>query len=256
MMDTLNEQVEQLEISEAEPQKEEIWKNVEIEGFEEYQISNLGRIYNKNSSKKDKYSSGGKNGIVDLSNGNKRVGISINTLIKTHFTPISKEEKWEIIKDFGPQTHSVSNYGNVRNNKKGTLMKLQTIKDGYQRITLGAGENKKSYLIQRLVAETFIPNPDNLPEVHHKDQNKLNNHVDNLMWMTSCENCQSINTSKNFGCIKKISKINYQARVNLNKRILIAYKGTKEECQEWLDRREHEARNGLPITEIEAEYSR
>ena len=46
-------------------------------------------------------------------------------------------------------------------------MKLQTIKDGYQRITLGAGENKKSYLIQRLVAETFIPNPDNLPEVHH-----------------------------------------------------------------------------------------
>jgi hypothetical protein len=167
-----------------------------------------------------------------------------------------KEEIWKLIKNYEPQTHEISNFGNIKNIKRNNYMKLQLIKDGYQRITLGAGLNKKSFLVHRLVAENFLSNPDNLPEVHHLDQNKTNNNVENLKWVTSCENCQSINTSKNFGCIKKISKINYQARVNLNKRILIVYRGTKEECQEWLDRREDEARNGLPITEIEAEYSR
>jgi hypothetical protein len=46
------------------------------------------------------------------------------------------------------------------------------------------------FTIHRLIAETFIPNIDNKPEVNHKDGNKLNNHIDNLEWSTHKENCE------------------------------------------------------------------
>jgi hypothetical protein len=48
--------------------------------------------------------------------------------------------------------------------------------------------DKSNKLLHRLIAETFIPNPDNLPCVNHKDGNKLNNSVDNLEWVTYSEN--------------------------------------------------------------------
>jgi hypothetical protein len=57
-------------------------------------------------------------------------------------------------------------------------------KDGYYQITL----KRKTFLTHRLVAETYILNPDNLPIVEHKDDNKLNNHVSNLMWSTVADN--------------------------------------------------------------------
>lgn len=55
---------------------------------------------------------------------------------------------------------------------------------GYDRVSLG----DKQYRIHRLVAEAFIPNPLNLPEVNHKDGNKKNNCVENLEWITHQEN--------------------------------------------------------------------
>ena len=58
---------------------------------------------------------------------------------------------------------------------------------GYCRVRLNKG-NRCRVSVHRLVAEAFIPNPDNLPEVHHKDHNKQNNCVSNLMWMTKSDN--------------------------------------------------------------------
>lgn len=56
--------------------------------------------------------------------------------------------------------------------------------DKHQKIDLWEGGKQKTCLVHRLVAEAFIPNPDNLPVVHHIDGNPLNNRVDNLMWMS------------------------------------------------------------------------
>jgi len=58
------------------------------------------------------------------------------------------------------------------------------INTGYLKVRI----DKVNKLIHRLVAQTFIPNPNNKSIVHHKDGNKLNNYVDNLEWVTQSEN--------------------------------------------------------------------
>lgn len=61
------------------------------------------------------------------------------------------------------------------------------LQNGYKLITLS---KKKTYSIHRLVAETFLENPENKLEVNHKDSNRANNSVDNLEWVTKSENIQ------------------------------------------------------------------
>lgn len=58
------------------------------------------------------------------------------------------------------------------------------ITNGYLGINLYKNKKRKSFLVHRLVAEAFIPNPLNLPQVNHKDENKFNNYTDNLEWCT------------------------------------------------------------------------
>lgn len=84
----------------------------------------------------------------------------------------------------GYPNYSINCFGDVFNNKTGRKLK-QTIKKGYCIIYLYNKDGRKCFLTHRLVANTFIPNPNNLPEVNHKDENPLNNSVDNLEWCTS-----------------------------------------------------------------------
>ena len=63
-------------------------------------------------------------------------------------------------------------------------------KDGYLKVGMKVDNDQKDVRVHRLVTMTFVPNPNNLPEVNHKDGNKLNNHVDNLEWATSSQNQQ------------------------------------------------------------------
>lgn len=63
-------------------------------------------------------------------------------------------------------------------------------RNGYLGYSIMIGGIKKMYTVHRLVAETFIPNPLNLPQVNHKDGNKKNNHVNNLEWVTASQNLQ------------------------------------------------------------------
>ena len=96
--------------------------------------------------------------------------------------------------------YQVSNFGNVKsmdriverkNNGTGNLplksriLSLNTYPRGYKRVTLRKNNISKSFFVHRLVAEAFIPNPNNYPYVNHKDENPSNNHSDNLEWCTN-----------------------------------------------------------------------
>lgn len=84
----------------------------------------------------------------------------------------------------------VSNEGRVRSLLRGSprVLKTQTDNKGYHRLRVTIEREKMSYKVHREVAKAFIPNPDNLPQVNHKDGNKSNNAVDNLEWITNIGN--------------------------------------------------------------------
>lgn len=91
-------------------------------------------------------------------------------------------EEWKDIKEY-EGLYQISNLGNVRSLKWGKKRILipQNIR-GYSKVILCKDGKGKMYAIHRLVAQAFIPNPDNLPCVNHKDECKTNNTVDNLEW--------------------------------------------------------------------------
>lgn len=106
-------------------------------------------------------------------------------------------EEWRDVKGFEGQ-YQVSNIGRVKSltrtaqvrlprersyirRYKGCLLRQKTDKDGYLLVQLGKSYTAK---VHRLVASAFIENPNNLPMVNHKDENKKNNNVKNLEWCT------------------------------------------------------------------------
>lgn len=84
----------------------------------------------------------------------------------------------------------VSNEGRVRSLLKGIprVLKPQVDNRGYHRIRVTVEQVKATYKVHREVAKAFIENPDNLPQVNHKDGNKTNNCVENLEWATNKDN--------------------------------------------------------------------
>lgn len=81
--------------------------------------------------------------------------------------------------------YRISQFGHVLNTETGKVSKGSVDKpSGYVKINFCCGDKSNTFLMHRLVAIAFIPNPDNLPQVHHKDGDKTNNHVDNLEWVS------------------------------------------------------------------------
>lgn len=106
-------------------------------------------------------------------------------------------EIWKPIKDF-EGLYEVSSTGKVRgvdrilhyrDNRtklwKGKELAHSIKNDGYHKVTLMKDGKAYYFMVHRLVAQTFIPNPNNLPQVNHKDENPANNNVNNLEW---CDN--------------------------------------------------------------------
>ena len=88
------------------------------------------------------------------------------------------EEKWLKVKGY-EEFYEISDLGRIKSLiSNGLILKQSLDKDGYCVVTL----KRKQFKVHRLVAMTFIPNPNNLPQVNHKDENKTNNTVDNLEW--------------------------------------------------------------------------
>lgn len=108
-----------------------------------------------------------------------------------------EKEIWKDIKGY-EGLYQISNLGRVKSlericfqsplkkrkiNEK--IMKFdKSSKAGYIRISLNKDGNKKKYSVHRLVAQTFIPNPHNYPQINHIDENKQNNNINNLEWCT------------------------------------------------------------------------
>lgn len=94
------------------------------------------------------------------------------------------EEIWKPIRNY-----EVSNLGRIRSyaqSKQGKIALGYTDHKGYKTIYLyDKPRHGKWYKVHRLVAYTFIANPNNLPQINHKDENKANNRVDNLEWCTN-----------------------------------------------------------------------
>lgn len=85
--------------------------------------------------------------------------------------------------------YQVSNTGRIRRIGSNKDKSVQ-VKDGYLKTELYQNGMRQHVRVHRIVAEEFIPNPDNKPEVNHIDGNKNNNCVSNLEWSTKKENCQ------------------------------------------------------------------
>lgn len=98
--------------------------------------------------------------------------------------------------------YEISNIGRVRSlrrtlaNRYGKnftiqerIMRLDNDKDGYKKVLLAKNGINKQMFVHRLVAQAFIPNPNNYPQINHKDECQFNNRVENLEWCTNKYNC-------------------------------------------------------------------
>lgn len=96
------------------------------------------------------------------------------------------DELWKQIEGY-EGLYEISNYGQVRT-RKNQILKANIINGGYEQVSLYSSSQKKSCLVHRLVAQAFIPNPKDKPQVNHIDGNKRNNAVTNLEWTSAKEN--------------------------------------------------------------------
>ena len=103
---------------------------------------------------------------------------------------MGKEERWAVSAEF--PRYEVSNLGRIRH-IGGVPRKIRSM-SGYAYVCIRQGGKAHNIRLHRLIASTFIPNPENKPHVNHKDGNRSNNEVDNLEWCTASENeCHKVN---------------------------------------------------------------
>ena len=99
---------------------------------------------------------------------------------------ILEKECWKKINS--EENYQISNFGRVKNVKTNRILKPNLMRNGYLKIHLYKHGKRSSFFIHRLVALAFVPNPKELPQVNHIDENKSNNLSSNLEWVSAKEN--------------------------------------------------------------------
>lgn len=208
-----------------------VWKEIpDTDGL--YQVSNKGQIKRLSFEYEDKLGRKylkpellvtiNSNGIASITVNGKVRKLTLRTLLPSLFTneelgkeefkdlpgevwrPVKNYEGWYEVSNMG-RVRSVDRYVTERNTGKvrffpGQLLKQKKHKkNAYLRVNLRQNDVKTTFLVHRLVAIAFHPNPTNLPCVNHKDEDPKNNRADNLEWCTEKYN----NNYGNHG--KKIS---------------------------------------------------
>lgn len=133
------------------------------------------------------------------------------------------------IKNF-EELYQVNELGQIWSIKNKKYLKQTLCKNGYLYVGLHKNKIRKNMLVHRIVAEAFLPNPNNLPEVNHKDENPQNNSVDNLEWCDSRYN-------KNYGTRTQKHKL-------LISKPVLQYTLDGELVREWISATEA-GRNGF-----------
>ena len=96
------------------------------------------------------------------------------------------KEKWKTIENF--KNYSISNFGNIKNNKNNNILKFKIVGSYYVKNLSTNNESYNLLYIHELVAKYFLDNPDNKSFVYHLDENKLNNNVNNLYYYNIDDN--------------------------------------------------------------------
>ena len=92
--------------------------------------------------------------------------------------------------------YAITEDGRVWSYRHKKFKKASLTHNGYERISLSKNNTLRNYRIHRLVAETYLPNPDNLPEVHHINSIRTDNRVENLEWVDKEHNLKERNYGK------------------------------------------------------------
>jgi hypothetical protein len=140
---------------------------------------------------------------------------------------MNTQEIWKPVAECNGEYY-VSSWGRVKSFKFGKerILKPAIQSKGYQFIVICQKKTKpKTSTIHKLVAMAFIPNPNEKPQVNHKDGNKLNNHIDNLEWVTIKENIQHAWDTGLFEDKRK--KCAASAKLHHSKPVLDLLTGTK-----------------------------
>lgn len=110
------------------------------------------------------------------------------------------QEIWKDVKGYEGR-YLISNFGNVQSVKSGKLLKVHTSHKGYVIVLLYKNQKSHTNQLHRLIAQAFIPNPNNLPQINHIDGNKQNNDISNLEW---CDQHHNIKEAYRLGLMPRI----------------------------------------------------